>query len=99
MMKKLFQLLLWVAGLCVILIMGAAVTIANLEPDDYREFITAKVREKTGRDFSLSGDIRLEYYPWLGVEVGGLTLRNAAGFGEQPFLQNDAPKKRAKIIP
>ncbi|OGT33301.1 MAG: hypothetical protein A2W28_00250 [Gammaproteobacteria bacterium RBG_16_51_14] len=98
-MKKLFQLLLWVAGLCVILIMGAAVTIANLEPDDYREFITAKVREKTGRDFSLSGDIRLEYYPWLGVEVGGLTLGNAAGFGEQPFLQTDALKIRAKLLP
>ena len=66
-MKKLFKIFFWSVGLVVILVIGAAVTIANLEPNDYREYISSKVRENTGRDFTLSGDLKLEYCPWLGV--------------------------------
>jgi AsmA protein len=98
-MKKLFKLLLWVGGLFIILIIGVAVTLVYLDPNDYKGFITTKVEDATGRDFALSGDIKLSYYPWLGIEVDGMTLGNAKGFGKQPFLHTDQLKLRVKTVP
>ena len=59
----------------------------------------AKVQQQTGRTLALDGDIKLTFYPWLGLEANGVTLGNAAGFGDQPFFHTKHVKFRIKLLP
>lgn len=75
------------------------VAVATFDPNDYKDSIAEKVREDTGRNLQIEGDIRLTVYPWLGIELNGITLSNAAGFGDKPFLKTSLVKARAKLLP
>ena len=58
-----------VIGLVVILVLVAGAGIAAImllvDPNDYREEIAQKVRENTGRELTLGGDLGLSVFPWL----------------------------------
>ncbi|MCK5498269.1 MAG: AsmA family protein, partial [Gammaproteobacteria bacterium] len=69
------------------------------DPNDHKDRIITKVEEETGRQLKLEGDINLSYYPWLGLEVSGVTLGNAEGFGEAPFMHADVVALRIKTLP
>jgi len=99
-MKKFLKLFFGLIGFAIILlvIFGVAIYVF-FDPNDHKDFIMTKVAEKTGRDFSLTGDINLTFYPWLGVEVGGMTLGNSSGFGDAPFIHTDQVALRVKLIP
>ncbi len=98
-MKFLIKLIVGI-GLIIVLTTGVLVlALVNLDPNDYKEAITEKVKQETGRTLNIDGDIKLSYYPWLGLDVAGLTLGNAASFGKEPFLQTKTIKVRAKLLP
>lgn len=82
--------------LCGILVLGA---VMYFDPNDHKDRIIAKIEEETGRKIKLKGDINLSYYPWLGLEVSGVTVGNAEGFGEVPFIQADIVALRIKTLP
>ena len=68
------------------LIVAAAIIIPLVvDPNDYKDEIVSKVKETTGRDLKIQGDIGLSVFPWLGLELGALELSNAKGFGDAPF--------------
>lgn len=98
-MKSLFKLLLVLSGLLVVTLIAVTVTLVSLDPNDHKDWISEQAFKKTGRTLSLEGDIDVTYYPWLGVEVNKLTVGNAAGFGDAPFLQADYIKLRVKLMP
>jgi len=99
-MVKLIKLLL---GLTLLLVLAVAVTaIAALlyfDPNEHKDFIVGHVEKATGRSFAISGKITLSYYPWLGVEAAGITLGNAKGFGDTPFLHAERVALRIKTMP
>jgi len=87
-------------GLLGLVVMGAVVvTLAYLDPNDYKDTIAKNIKEETGRDLRIDGNIGLTFYPWLGLDLEGVSLSNAIGFGEVPFLQTKAIKVRVKLIP
>lgn len=98
-MKFLIKLILGLGILGIIIISAAAITLAYLDPNDYKDTIARKVKEETGRDLSIDGNIGLTFYPWLGLDIEGVTLSNANGFGKAPFLQTKTIKARAKLLP
>ncbi|OGT82452.1 MAG: hypothetical protein A3H91_00510, partial [Gammaproteobacteria bacterium RIFCSPLOWO2_02_FULL_61_13] len=98
-MKGLLRLVLGLVGFVVVALIGVGFFAATLDPNDHKDWIISKVQEKTGRKLALDGDIRLSLYPWIDVEVNGLTLANAQGFGETPFLHVDYFNARVKLIP
>ena len=98
-MKLIIKVLLGLALLVVIALGAAGIMLANLDPNDYKDWIAAKVKNSTGRDIAIDGNISLTYYPWLGVEVENVRLSNAAGFGDKPFLSTEFVKARAKLLP
>ena len=98
-MKLLIKLILGLGILFVLTVGAAVITIAYLDPNDYKATIASKVKEQTGRDLSIDGNISLSYYPWLGLDVEGVSLSNAKGFGEAPFLTTKTIKARAKLLP
>jgi AsmA protein len=75
-MKKLFIGL----GAIVVLIIAAALIIPPLIPlETYKEEIQAKVKETTGRDFLIKGDIGLSLFPSIAVAVEDVSFANAPG--------------------
>jgi AsmA protein len=99
-MSKLIKLLLGTTIL-IGLLFGVVILAAVMyfDPNDHKDRIIAMVEKETGRQLKLEGDINLSYYPWLGLEVSGVTLWNAEGFGDAPFIHADVVALRIKTIP
>ena len=84
-MKFIKYLLIALAVIVIVFIAGAVVLVATVDPNDHKEEIVAAVKDATGRDLTLAGDIGFSFFPRLGVKLGEAELSNAAGFGDQPF--------------
>ena len=88
-----------VAGLVAVLIVAAIMFALVFDPNDYREKISAQVRESTGRDLVIEGDLDLKVFPWLAVEIGRSQLGNADGFGDEPFASFDSARLSVRLMP
>jgi AsmA protein len=92
--------LAWVAGgLVALFIVAAAALFIFFDPNDFREEISSSVKKQTGRDLLIEGDISLDIFPWLAVEVGSTTLGNAPGFGDEPMASFDKASLGVRVIP
>ena len=99
-MRKILRLLFIVFVLAIVLFAGAAVAlVAFFDPNDFKSTMSEQVKEATGRELSIEGDLELSLFPWLGVKTGALTLGNPAGFEKAPFAHVDAAEARAKLLP
>ncbi len=86
----------------VILLLGAAAVVVLpmvLDPNDFKQEIVKQVHEQTGRDLKIAGDLNLSVFPWLGVQVDGVELSNAQGFGQTPFVAVKHASLRVKLMP
>ncbi len=92
-----------VAILVVVLVLvvagGAAAIVMLVDPNNYRDEIETAVRENTGRELTLGGDIGLSVFPWLGLTLDQARLSNAPGFGEAPFAEVGEVEIRVKLMP
>ncbi len=52
--------------------------------------LAEQVRAQTGRDLKLSGDVKLSFWPVLGMETGPVTFSNASWAGPEPMLSADS---------
>ncbi len=99
-MGKLVKLLI---GITLLFIIASTVIIAGallyFDPNQHKDFIAAKVERATGRSLAIAGNIKMTYYPWLGIEADGITVGNAPGFGDAPFLHVDHIALRIKTLP
>jgi AsmA protein len=99
-MGRFFKFLIYLVFLLVILVIAAIIVIPLVvDPNDFKDEIAAQVKQATGRDLQLGGDIGLSVFPWLGLELNGLQLSNAPGFGDRPFAAVDHAQVRAKLVP
>lgn len=99
-MGKLFKILGGLVLALLLLVVAAAIILPMvIEPNDYKGEIVTQVKEQTGRDLKITGDLKLSVFPWLGIEIGGLELSNAKGFGEQPFAVVNSAAVRVKLMP
>jgi AsmA protein len=87
------------AGLVGFFIIGAVVLVSIFDPNDYKSYATDYVAQRTGRTLSIDEDLKLSFFPWLAIETGGVTIGNAAEFGEQPFATIASVAARVKLLP
>jgi len=93
------KLLKIVSGL-VLLIVGAAIVAPRvIDPNDYREQIQTVVKEKTGRDLAINGDLSLSLFPWIGIGINDVSLSNAVGFKAEPFAKIQEADVKVKLLP
>lgn len=92
-------LLLVIAGIVGIIVIAAVSLTLFFDPNDFRDRISAGVKERTGRDLEISGDISLSVFPWLAVEIGRTELGNAEGFGSEDFLSFEEASLSVRIMP
>lgn len=99
-MKRLLKIVLIVFGVLVALIVAAAIILPFVvDPNQYKDEIEALVEQKTGREFTLKGDIELSVFPWLGVEIGAAKLANAKNFPDKPMLAFQHAGVSVRLLP
>lgn len=86
--RKIIKLCFTVIVVAVVFVVAiAGVFIATFDANQYKQDLSDLVREETGRDLQFFGDVGLTFYPALGMELGALSLSNAAGFGNEPMIK------------
>lgn len=70
-----------------------------VHPNDYKGRIAMAVKDSTGRELSLPGDLHLSVFPWLALELGPASIGNPAGFGTQPFASVRHAAVRVRLLP
>jgi AsmA protein len=99
-MGRVVKYLLWLVGGFVTLFVVAAVAVyLFFDPNDFREDIAKSVKNQTGRDLVIEGDIALDLFPWLAVEVGRASLGDAPGFGDEPMASFEKARFSVRLLP
>src|SRR3569623_3719905 len=99
-MKKAVKTSVWIVGGLLALLAAAALFIVlTFDPNKYKAEIAAAVSQATGRELTISGDIRLTLFPWLGVALGAMELSNAPGFGSEPFVSIPSAAVKVLLLP
>ncbi|MDH3354221.1 MAG: AsmA family protein, partial [Chromatiales bacterium] len=94
--KGLLYLLSLLVGLTIILMIAIPLFV---DPNDYRDQMSSVVKEKTGRTLDIKGEIKLSLFPWIGVELGEMSLSNAKGFGDSAFARVKKVDIKIKLLP
>lgn len=99
-MKKPLRISLKIIAALLVLLIGVVIALPFLiDPNDYKDEIIALVEKNTGRQLQIPGDIKLSVFPWLGAELGEISLGNAPGFGTEPMLQLKGMDVRVQLLP
>ncbi len=99
-MKKILRIIGVVAAAVVVVLVVAAIILSlTFNPNRYKGEITQIVKAQTGRTLTIGGKISLSFFPWIGAEVGSVSLSNAPGFGSMPFAQVSKLGIRVKLLP
>lgn len=87
------------AALVVLVVLGVLVLVWLVDPNGFKPSIEARVKQATGREFRLVGDIEFGFFPWLAVRTGAGSFGNAPGFGAEPMATWRSAKLGAKLFP
>jgi AsmA protein len=89
-----------VVGAIVVLIVAALVAVGMLvDPNDYKDQITAAVARSTGRQLTLDGNLDLALFPSIRIAAGGASLSNAPGFGAAPMAKIGSAELKVGLLP
>jgi AsmA protein len=87
------------AGLIGLIVVALVLVVVFVDPNDYRDDIERMVEQKTGRELTLSGDLKLSVCPWIALEAGPATLGDAPGFGPEPFVSIKEARVGVRLLP
>jgi AsmA protein len=97
------RLIKWVSlglgALIALVVLGVLVVVWLVDPNSFKSNIEAAVRDATGREFNLAGDIELGFFPWLALRTGEGRFGNAPGFGSDPMVSWKSAQLGAKLFP
>lgn len=99
-MGRFIKYFFWAAGgLLAVFVLAALALYVFFDPNDFREDIETAVRNQTGRELQIEGDIKLDLFPWLALELGRSSLGNAPGFGDEPMMSFESAKLSVRLLP
>jgi AsmA protein len=97
------RLLKWVSlglgALVALVVLGVLVVVWLVDPNSFKSQIEAAVRDRTGREFTLTGDIALGFFPWLSLRTGDGRFGNPPGFGPEPLVSWKSARLGVKLFP
>lgn len=93
------KLLKIIVGLVLLIVVAVIVAPMVIDPNDYREEIQSVVKDKTGRDLAINGDLSLSVFPWIGVGINNVSLSNAEGFKAEHFAEIKEANVKVKLLP
>jgi AsmA protein len=90
---------LGLGALVALVVLGVLVVVWLVDPNSFKSNIEAAVRDASGREFQLVGDIELGFFPWLALRTGEGSFGNAPGFGPEPMVTWKRAQLGAKLFP
>lgn len=97
--KPLKIILSIVAGVVLLTMLAIAAAFLFIQPNNFKPEIIAAVKEKTGRNLVIEGDLKLAVFPTLGLNTGKITLSNLAGFPQTYFASLDESHINVELLP
>ena len=95
-MKK----LLVVVAAIVVLVIAAAVVVPMLVPlETYKQEVVQQVRNATGRDLRIGGEVKLSLFPSLALEVNDVAFANASWASTPDMAKLSRLDVALKILP
>jgi Uncharacterized protein involved in outer membrane biogenesis len=88
-----------IGGLIGLIVLGLVLVLIFVDPNDFRDRIEQVVEDKTGRELTLTGDIKLSVFPWVALELGPASLGDAPGFGDEPFASIQEARVGVRLMP
>jgi len=70
-----------------------------VDPNRFKSQIEAAVRDRTGREFTLVGDIELGFFPWLSLRTGEGRFGSPPAFGPEPLVSWKSASLGVKLFP
>ncbi len=99
-MNRTLKILGIVVGVVILLFAALLLAVAMLfDPNDYKDDITAAVQRATGRQLTLDGELQLAVFPTIRIALGGATLSNAQGFGNEPMAKIGSAELKLALWP
>ncbi len=99
-MNRPAKIFLWLLAAIAALFAIAAIAFLFLfDPNDFKDDVERVVEESTGRELHIDGDVSVQIFPWLAVEIGEVRLGNAQGFGDEPFAAIDSVTLSVQLMP
>lgn len=98
-----FRVIKWIGlglgALVALAVIAVLVIVWFVNPNSFKSRIESAVRDATGREFALVGDIELGFFPWLALRAGEGRFGNAAGFGAEPMVTWKRVQLGARLLP
>jgi len=88
-----------IAAMAVLLVAVICILPFVIDPNSFKPDIAATVKDKTGRELVLDGDLKLSLFPWIGISTGKLALSNAPEFQDQPFATIEESQIKVLLLP
>lgn len=99
-MARLLKVTLIIAAVCIGFVLVAIISaLMFFDPNEFKTQIATAVKDETGRELVIEGDLSLTLFPWIAVEIGRTELGNADGFSANTFLQFDQAKLSVRLLP
>ncbi len=99
-MNKLLKTLVTLVIVIGLLFVAAVIILPKvIDPNNYKDRITALVQDKTGMELVIDGDIELSFYPWLGLKTGQLILSDPDLPDSPALMQVSEAVARIKLLP
>ncbi|HEU4778405.1 MAG TPA: AsmA family protein [Steroidobacteraceae bacterium] len=98
-MRPIKWVLLGLGALVALVVLGVLVIVWLVDPNSFKSQIETAVRDRTGREFTLVGDIDLGFFPWLSLRTGEGRFGGPPGFGPQPLISWKSARLGVKLMP
>jgi AsmA protein len=96
-MKILKYSLVALLALVLLAVAAAAILALTFDPNRYKDEVEKLVKERTGRTLKFHGDVKLAFWPSLGVSLGKVTLSRRAS--EHDFAAFDSAHVSVGLMP
>ena len=91
--------LIAVGGVVTLIILILLVLPFFVDAQKYKPLLENKVKEMTGRPFTVGGDVDLSFFPFVGVSFSDLHLGNPPDFEATDFISIKSFEVRVKLLP
>ncbi len=99
-MGRFFKRFFFIVLLLIVIVVGGAISLFYLAPSSWIANAAAdSVREQTGRELTIEGEVERNLFPLFSVRVTGVRLSNADWAGDEPMIEAEAAAISVRTMP
>lgn len=94
------KLLIGLAAIIVLIVVALVLVVVLIDPNDYRDQLSAQATEKLGRPVALNGPLKLKVFPRIALEINDVEVGNPPDFPQdEPLAKVGTALASVQLIP